>query len=77
MGINMFVHRLPPDVDGILDHCAKCEGYARFIELEETEEWGVECTQCDNASPLYDNMVDSMTGWNIEQRILKNKIARG
>lgn len=73
----MFVHRLPPDVDGVLDRCAKCEGYARFIKLNATEEWGVECTQCDNASSLYDNMIDSMTGWNIEQRILNHKITRG
>lgn len=62
--------RLPVDTDGILDRCSECEARARFVVHDDftSRKWGIECTECANATSLYDDRGTAMAEWNKVQR---------
>ena len=60
------------DTDGILDRCAECGEWARFVTDERNGTHGVECTECANAVAFHATRDRAMIVWNQTQRHTAN-----
>jgi len=54
------------DTYGVLDRCSYCGERASIIKINDG--WVVECSECSNCVPMYENKSEATTTWNKEQR---------